>query len=86
MQETQENATSAIVNDIESDCATGLFVVFMLYAYRPKRITATHPRQPYPRRADSESRFLAMKKFSWLKPSRLIDARQKRFFERIAAA
>ena len=37
-------------------------------------------------RTDSESRFLAMKKFSCLPASRLIVARQNRIFERIAAA
>ena len=38
------------------------------------------------RRTDSESRFLAMKKFSRSPASRLIDARQNRIFARIAAA
>jgi hypothetical protein len=38
------------------------------------------------RRTDSESRFLAMKKFSCLPASRLILARQNRIFARIAVA
>jgi hypothetical protein len=38
------------------------------------------------RRTDSESRFLAMKKFSCLPASRLIVARQNRIFARIAVA
>jgi hypothetical protein len=38
------------------------------------------------RRTDSESRFLAMKKFSRLPASRLIVARQNRIFARIAVA
>jgi hypothetical protein len=38
------------------------------------------------RRTDSESRFLAMKKFSCLPASRLIRARQNRIFARIATA
>ena len=36
--------------------------------------------------ADSESQFLAIKKFSWFLRWRLIAARQNQFFERIAAA
>jgi hypothetical protein len=35
-------------------------------------------------RADSESQILAIKKFSWKQPRRLIEARQDRIFERIA--
>jgi hypothetical protein len=42
--------------------------------------------RPKARRADSESQFLAMKKFSSSPASRLIGARQNRFFARIAAA
>ena len=48
-----------------------------------------HRDSPMPektRRTDSESRFLAMKKFSCLPALRLIVARQNRIFERIAAA
>jgi hypothetical protein len=42
--------------------------------------------RPKTRRADSESRFLAIKKFSSSPASRLIGARQIRFFGRIAVA
>jgi hypothetical protein len=42
--------------------------------------------RPKARRADSESQFLAMKKFSRSPASRLIGARQNGFFARIAAA
>jgi hypothetical protein len=38
------------------------------------------------RRADSESQFLAIKKFSWFLRWRLITPRQNQFFERIAGA
>ena len=46
---------------------------------------ATRQRQPKARRTDSESQLLAMKKFSRAPASRLIGARQNRFFARIAA-
>jgi hypothetical protein len=51
---------------------------FELKVTRRRRLTAY--------RADSESRFLAMKKFSRLTAARRIAARQNRFFVRIAAA
>ena len=47
---------------------------------------ATRRRPRKVRCADSESRFLAMKKFSPAPASRLIGARQNRFFARIVAA
>ena len=45
---------------------------------------ATRQRQPKAPRTDSESQLLAMKKFSRSAASRLIGARQNRFFARIA--
>ena len=50
---------------------------------RPHRDSSTPEKT---RRTDSESRFLAMKKFSCQPASRLIVARQNRIFARIAAA
>jgi hypothetical protein len=61
---------------------------FRNFASRDADITgliATRQHRPKARRTDSESQLLAMKKFSWLPASRLIGARQNRFFARIAA-
>jgi hypothetical protein len=75
----------AIVKSTRSDCAA---VVFEINTSGNRRAI---PRVAIARSAlnracaDSESRFLAMKKFSRRPASRLIDARQNRFFTRIAA-
>jgi hypothetical protein len=79
-------AAFTIVNIAGSACATGLFVLRAFERSRAIGIVATHRRLSKARRVDSESRFLAIKKFSCLTASRLIGARQNRFFARIAAA
>jgi hypothetical protein len=86
MQGARENATPAIVNIAKSACATGVFVIRAFDDLHAVDVIATDRIRPKARRADSESRFLAMKKFSWLPASRLIAARQNPFFARIAAA
>jgi hypothetical protein len=82
----RENAAPAIVNIEGNTCATGVFVIIASGERRARDIVATHQCRPKARCADSESRFLAMKKFSCSPASRLIGARQNRFFPRIAAA
>jgi hypothetical protein len=86
MRAAPENPTLAIVNIARSACAAGVFEVRALRDRGSRDVVATHWWRPKPRCADSESRFLAIKKFSSSAASRLIAARQKRFFARIAAA
>jgi hypothetical protein len=85
MQKVREGPTSAIVNIAGSDCAAGVFVIRALINRRVSNVAATHRWPPKARCADSESRILAMKKFSCPPASRLIAARQNRFFARIAS-
>jgi hypothetical protein len=68
----------------KSACATGVFVIRAFDDLGAVDVIATDRSRPKPRCADSESRFLAMKKFSWLPASSVIAARQNRFFARIA--
>jgi hypothetical protein len=82
----RENATFAIVDIAESDCAAGVFAICASDHRCPIDVVATHRCRLTACRADSESRFLAMKKFSRPPALRLIGARQNRFFEGIAAA
>jgi hypothetical protein len=65
-------------------CAAGVFVV--IASRHQDAIDAIAPLHgpPKARCVDSESRFLAIKKFLRSAPLRLIDARQSRFFARIA--
>src|ERR1700694_1813992 len=86
MQAARENATPAIVNIAKSACTTGVFVIRAFDDLAAVDVIATDRSRPKPRCADSESRFLAMKKFSWLPASCVIAARQNQFFARIAAA
>jgi hypothetical protein len=78
------NSTSAIVKIVESTCAAGVSVIRIENEQHAASINATHLHQPKALGVDSESRILAIKKFSCKEPSRLIAARQIRFFARIA--
>jgi hypothetical protein len=80
----RENATSTTVNIEGNACAAGVFVMCAFNECCSIDVTTTHRRQLKARRTDSESRILAIKKFSCLAASRLIGARQNRIFARIA--
>jgi hypothetical protein len=84
MQAACENATQANVNIEGNACAAGVFVIRTLIDCCAIDVIATHQCRLKARCADSESRFLAIKKFSCSPASRLIGARQNRFFARIA--
>jgi hypothetical protein len=74
----------AIADIAGSDCAAGIFVIHALNDRHAADVVATHRGLPKTHCADSESRFLAIKKFSCSPASRLIVARQNRLFTRIA--
>jgi len=74
------------VNVVGSDCAAGIFVIDSLKDRRAVDVIATDQGRLKARGADSESWFLAIKKFSWSTALRRIVARQNRLFARIAAA
>jgi hypothetical protein len=86
MQVVHENATFAIVNITGSDCAAGISVNIAFGMQHAIAVIATHRHRPKARCADSESRFLAINKFSRSPASRLIAARQNGFFAGITAA
>ena len=85
MRIVRAKPTPAIVNIAGSACAAGVFVLRTFCERGSVDVVATHRWPPKARCADSESRFLAIKKFSCSPASRLIAARQNRFFARIAA-
>jgi hypothetical protein len=82
----RENAMPAIVNITRKPCAAGISLIHASSNQSTIRVVATHRRRQNAPLADSESRFLAIKKFSCTTASRLIAARQTRFFAGIAAA
>jgi hypothetical protein len=86
MQIVRENSTSAIVKIVESRCAAGIFGIRMRRELRVIEARATHREASKTTAADSESRSLAMKKFSRFRRQRLIRARQTAVFARIAIA
>jgi hypothetical protein len=86
MRVVRENATSAIVNIARNTCAAVVSLILTSHARSAIDVAATHRRPQKAVVADSESRFLAIKKFSCLAASRLIAARQTRFFAGIAVA
>src|SRR6266436_9440648 len=86
MRDERENPTPPAVNIARSACAAAIFVINSLNDRRAVDVVATDRGRPKARCADSESRFLAIKKFSWSTASRRIVARQNRLFARIAAA
>jgi hypothetical protein len=79
-----EKPMLGIADVTRNACAAGIFVV--IASRRQEAIVSIAPLHgpPKARRVDSESRFLAIKKFLRSVPLRLIDARQNRFFARIA--
>jgi hypothetical protein len=85
MRIVREIATPAIVNIARSACAAGLFVIHTMNYRHAIDGIATHRYQLKAGCADSESGFLAIKKFSWLRASGRIVDRQNGFFARIAA-
>jgi hypothetical protein len=86
MRKVREKSASAIVKIAGNTCAAGVFVIREIDALQSQHAIATHRAALKAGRADSESLFLAMKKFSWFSRWRLIGPRQNRFFERIAGA
>src|SRR5665213_211844 len=85
MRVVRENTMSTIVNITRKTCAAGVFVIHASSDQSAINVVAAHLRWQKALRADSESRFLAIKKFSCITASRLIVARQTRFFVGIAA-
>src|SRR6185437_2531906 len=77
-------ARLSIVNIAGNACPAGAFVIHASDEHRAFDPDATHRCRLKATRADSESRFLAMKKFSRLTAARRIAARQNRVFARIA--
>jgi hypothetical protein len=86
MQVVHKNATLPIVNIIGSDCAAGISVIHTLLHQCAIDVVTTHRWRSKACCADSESQFLAIKKFSCSPALRLIAARQNRLFAGIAAA
>src|SRR5712671_153644 len=86
MRDERENPTTPTVNIARSACTAGTYVIDSLNDRRAVDVISTDRDRLKARCADSESRFLAIKKFSWSTASRRIVARQNRLFARIAAA
>jgi hypothetical protein len=85
MRDERENPTLPTANIAGSDCAASISVTDSLKDRRAADIIATDRGRLKAHCADSESRLLAIKKFSWSTASRRIAVRQNRFFARIAA-
>jgi hypothetical protein len=77
---------SAIVNVARNTCAAVVSLIHTSYVRSTIDVVATRRYRRKASLADSESRFLAIKKFSCTTAWRLIAARQTRFFAGIAAA
>jgi len=86
MRVVREKATHAFVNIEGKPCAAGISATLACCDVSEIASLATHSWRPKVRCADSESQFLAIKKFSCTTAQRLIHARQNRLFARIAAA
>jgi hypothetical protein len=84
MLAAHENATLAIVDIAGNACAAAASIIRTLRDRGKVDVVVTDRCLPKGRCADSESRFLAIKKFSCSSASRLIGARQNRIFARIA--
>jgi hypothetical protein len=85
MREVAENTTSAFVNIAESHCAAGTSAIHTSEDLHVVDAIATRRHRSKVLSADSESPFLAMKKFSRIPASRRFGARQDRIFARIVA-
>jgi hypothetical protein len=86
MRAGRESAAHAIINITRIGCAAGVFDIRTFDDRYATDINVTHQCPLKVRCVDSESRFLAMEKFSCSPASYLIAARQNRFFGKIAAA
>jgi hypothetical protein len=84
MRIVRENLDSANVKIAENACAADVFFILLQCAQHLAHAVATHQTPPKALCTDSESRILAMKKFSVKDASRRIGARQNRIFARIA--
>jgi hypothetical protein len=84
MQKVSLRPASAFVNIEGNACAADVFVIRASDDRRAIGVIATHHGRSNAVGADSESRTLAIKKFSPSWRCRLIGARQSRFFGRIA--
>jgi hypothetical protein len=86
MRVVAENTTSAFVNIDGNHCAAGISTIHACEDLRVVDAIATRRHRSKVLNADSESPFLAMKKFSRIPASRRFDARQDPIFARIVAA
>jgi hypothetical protein len=86
MREMREITASTNVKIAANPFIQGICAVRIIDAGRSHHHRASRGACLEARRADSESRFLAMKKFSGFPRHRLIGTRQNRFFERIEIA
>jgi hypothetical protein len=86
MRVVRENARAEIVDITINTCAAGVSLIRTSRAHSTIDVAATDRRRQKAVAADSESRLLAIKKFSCITAWRLIDARQTRFFAKIAVA
>ena len=82
-QTMRENPQLAIRDIARSDCTTAVFLIHAFDDRRGADVIALDQNRSNTRCTDSESRILAIKKFSCSPASWLIVARQSRFFERI---
>jgi hypothetical protein len=85
MREAQHRSASAFVNIAGNACAAVVSLIRIFHSQHAIGVVATRRGGPKTRGADSESGFLAIKKFSWVSRKRLIAARQNRIFGRIVA-
>jgi hypothetical protein len=86
MRVVAENTTSAFVNIDGNHCAASISAIHASGDLHAADAIATRRHRSKVLNADSESSFLAMKKFSCISPSRRFGARQDPIFARIVAA
>jgi hypothetical protein len=86
MQKVQQRPASTFVNIEGNTIATDVFAIHACDDRYAIDVVATHRDRPKAACTDSESQILAIKKFSWTQPLRLIGARQNPIFGRIAAS
>ena len=84
MRIVREIAASAIVTIAGNPCAAGVSCTRIIDASHSHHASASRRDRSEARCADSESQFLAIKKFSGFPHRGRIGPRQNRFFERIA--
>jgi hypothetical protein len=84
MQKVPQRPTSAFVNIEGNACAADVSLIRDNNDRCVFDVTATQGCREKAAGMDSESQFLAIKKFSWSQRWRLIGARQNRIFGRIA--